>query len=55
MEKPEQINGTPVMAGSGKISFRQGAKGYRHIRQAFATRHEADFAGDDNLCSVHLL
>jgi hypothetical protein len=27
----EQINLTSIMAGSGKISFRQGAKGYRHI------------------------
>jgi hypothetical protein len=25
------MNSTPIMAGSGKISFSQGAKGYRHI------------------------
>jgi hypothetical protein len=48
---------TPVTAGSGKIRFRQSAKAqiYRRIRQAFVTRHAADFAEDDNLCSVHLL
>jgi hypothetical protein len=48
------------MAGSDKISFRQGAKGYRHIGTYTYARllqrgMKRILPEDDNLCSVHLL
>jgi hypothetical protein len=46
------------MAGSGKISFRQGAKEYRHIgtyARLLQRGIKRIFAEDGNLCSVDLL